>query len=72
MSYRAKHLFVAKDFSGDSLLVETSESCPKDELFFNPSTVNGVFLSTAQIKELRKVLKQWLLDNGHKKSKPWA
>lgn len=54
------------DEDGDFLKVEEAYADPSLRLFF-ATTDDGVFLDVSQIKELRKVLKQWLVEHGHKK-----
>lgn len=65
MSYIPKKLVSLCDEDNDCLSVEPSYADPTMRLFFSTSD-SGVFLDVKQIKKLRKVLKQWLIDNGHK------
>lgn len=71
MSYTPPEMLRISDEDGDELHVEPSFSQPEKRVF---AAVNGegLYLSVKQVKKLRKVLKQWLLDNGHQKIKPWV
>lgn len=59
-------LFSVTDGVGDRLDVETSCGNCGEELYIRTDRA-GVMLSVSQIKKLRKVLKEWLIVNGHKK-----
>ena len=65
MSYVPQKLVSLCDEDKDCISVESAYADPTMRLFFSGSD-SGVFLDVKQIKNLRKVLKQWLLDNGHK------
>lgn len=55
------------DRDNDTLVVE--ESCGKHgQEVFMQTPIQGVFLSVNQVKQLRKSLKKWLIDNGHKEA----
>lgn len=68
MSHPYDDLLKLSDSDGDSLVLQEEYGTPGSRVYFHNPSDNGVFLTTSQIKQLRKVLKQWLIDNGHKEA----
>ena len=57
-----------EDQDGDSFYIERSYHSGSRELFLGANQVEGVFMNAFQVKQLRKALKRWLIDNGHKEA----
>jgi hypothetical protein len=61
----SKELLRITDMDDDQLVVQESFAQPGLRLFLSVMG-EGVYLQVDDVKKLRKVLKNWLIDSGHK------
>ena len=61
-------IFAVTDSDGDSFSIDHADTRYGSQLFVFCEQYDGVLLTPKAVKKLRKALKQWLIDNGHKEA----